>query len=308
LTTLKSVVATGEALTRPCPICAGKCVEPTGSLTDGDGCTTDNACDSFVGAGDGVCDLRSEKANDGIKAGVCIGGIDNGSPCDVHSFDRTFSPLVGTGTSLDCRQALATDISTLRLPIDLTTGSASLPFGTLCDGAAGTAGFTCACALCSGNTSVACNSDAECAAIGAGTCTANTAVGAERLPNNCVDDGLVCSDTGDGINGVCSLTAPDTFCDGMLRANGEGFLTCGTDSDCDAVSSQCNGNCGKCALSSPRRCFLDPIIATGVPDTTDPVLAAVFCIPPTVSDPVNLASGTPGPARVTIDSRVTKRY
>ncbi|MFT5041171.1 MAG: hypothetical protein ACI8TX_002143, partial [Hyphomicrobiaceae bacterium] len=55
---------------------------------------------------------------------------------------------------------------------------------------------------------------------------------------------------------------------------------------------------GNCTLSKRRKCFLDPIVAEGVADPGNPIGAAVFCIPPTVSAAINGVAGLPGPARV----------
>ena len=71
---------------------------------------------------------------------------------------------------------------------------------------------------------------------------------------------------------------------------------------------------GECDVSN-RLCFLDngiggSIIASGmadppVQDTSDPTLAAVFCIGPTSAPAVNIAAGLPGPGRLTIKGTAT---
>ena len=71
---------------------------------------------------------------------------------------------------------------------------------------------------------------------------------------------------------------------------------------------------GDCVISN-RLCFLDngvggSIVATGAADpptndTSDPTLAAVFCIAPTSLPAVNAAAGLPGPARVRLKGTAT---
>jgi len=299
---LRSLVYLGLSQEQPCALCGGVCTAGQPSTV---GCIRDSQCDSVLNSGDGVCDVEADTANDGVQNGRCIGGTDDGDPCDVNNFDATFGP-----TSLDCGLPNGSNASGLGLRINLalTTQSQSMPFGVECENPF----FSpCACAVCTGNTSVACNSNAECSGIGAGDCDSKGgADAADRLPNACQPDAYVCTDTGaggGGFNGECaSLT--DTFCDGLLRANGEGFLFCASNGDCATLNAACGGDCGNCDATLQRRCFLDPIQATGVADPDDPVLVGAFCVPPTTNNAINVAVGLPGPARVKIDLLTDLKY
>jgi hypothetical protein len=243
-------------------------------------------------------------AQDGVKDGTCSGGAKDGDPCDVQGFNSTFA--VGSGISLDCPPSADQNISGsgLQLTVPSTTGASELPFGTKCDFPL--SALDCACAVCSGDGTLPCNSNVDCSNAGAGSCTSFGA-GAKRQPNGCAD--LMCTD------GQCQGGVGDdlvTYCDGQLRANGGGLLTCEFNADCEAVDVVCGdgspGSCGQCTLVETRPCFNDPISATGTPDLQDPVYAATFCTPPTNNPGVNGASGLPGPSRTLIDSATTFRY
>ncbi len=187
--------------------------------------------------------------------------------------------------------------------------------GGICDGtgqcSCGPAISKCFCGLCSDDEAIACSSEAEC-----GTCSTNadcpgsnnvapgTCVGGrcscerrndngDPLPNGCT--GGVCEESPPGSGeGVCTLGPADNLCDGVVRANGDGFLQCLSNGDCSAAGF----NGGNCTLTKQRECFLDPITATGVQDPNKPVSVAAFCIPRTSSDGINSVAGLPGPARV----------
>jgi hypothetical protein len=178
-----------------------------------------------------------------------------------------------------------------------------LPFGTQCDFPLNS--MSCACAVCSGDTTVPCNANADCSGIGAGTCTSNGG-GAPRQPNACSD--LTCTDIGGG-KGECDAGPDVNYCDGELRSNGEGLIACNDNADCDAVSSACqNNDCGNCTITEPRSCFLDPIVSTGDADPQSPLIAASYCVPPTSSSGVNNATGLPGPSRAVVQVEMTKNY
>jgi hypothetical protein len=83
-----------------------------------------------------------------------------------------------------------------------------------------------------------------------------------------------------------------------------------------ANDAACGGALNSCAAAN-RPCFLTGTLAPGlvgtgtltaqgmadppVNDTSNPTLAAVFCIGPTIAGAVNAAAGLPGPGRVTIN-------
>ena len=252
------------------------------------------------------CPLCSgdDVAGDGIQNGVCVKGSRDGLPCDTQGFDATFAAQsAGLGLSLDCVPATIENISGtgLKISFDLTTGPQSLAAESPCDSPLDS--LDCFCGLCTNDSTLACRNDSDC--VSPGTCTTNTG-GAPRRPNAC-NDLSQCADVG-GDRGECS-DKTDKFCEGLVRANGEGFLACSNDGECVNGSFPCpDFDCGPCSMVTPRPCFLDPIVVSGVPDDTDPVLAATFCIPPTVNPGINLTTGLPGPARIRVQQRTTRLY
>jgi len=235
---------------------------------------------------------------DGQREGVCYGGKNNGESCDVQGFDKTFGD-----TSLDCVPVATQNVSGqgLRINPAFGTGTQNLPFGTSCDFPLG--GLSCACAVCSGAVGVPCNSNDECTGIG--TCT-STGGGEARKPNACSDQ--TCTDIGNGF-GECQAGPDVHYCDGQLRANGKGFISCLTNGDCDAVDSACNNNnCGNCTITERRSCFLDPIISSGSADPESPIIASTYCVPPTSSTGINAATGLPGPSRSVVQVETRRSY
>ncbi len=263
-----SLVRLGVSLGQPCPLCVG---DPT--------------------------------PNDGVRGGTCSGGPDNGSPCDVNGTGPTFGAV-----SYDCLPDPAVNVSGAGLVMKRTesTGSRTLA-DTATTGAAacGLGGvLDCHCAVCSADNTVACNTDADCTAVGAGTCSSD-GLGASRMPNNCSNDSFVCTDDGDGVHGHCSATV-DSFCDLFLRANGSGVVGCLTNGDCLAQGSACpGGDCGVCALTQNRSCFLPAINAAGVPNPGNPISVGIVCVAPTVSPAANAVIGLSGPARSVTQRTVT---
>ena len=81
--------------------------------------------------------------------------------------------------------------------------------------------------------------------MGAGDCGA-----AGIFTDACLGE---CLDLGDG-DGVCDGAGPvDMVCTGSVRANGKGYVTCLTYSDC-AVGA-IGFEAGDCTLSAPRPCY-----------------------------------------------------
>ncbi len=262
---LRAVIHTGIALNKPCPIC-----------------------------------VDDTTAQDGIQDGVCDGGTRDGLGCDVQGFDATFAP--GEGVSLDCTPAALQNITGqgLLLDLSLASGSSSLPFALACDFPLNA--FACACAVCTGDASQACNSDAECAATLTGTCTSSGG-GTPRQPNACSD--LTCTDVGGGV-GECDAGPDVMACDGALRANGDSFVLCSDDSECEVGAI--GFDAGACTQVLPRACFLDPITSVGAPDPDQTVLVSTFCVPPTSSSGVNAATGLPGPSRTEVELGIERQY
>ena len=238
--------------------------------------------------------------NDGVRNGVCVAGLNDGESCDVTAVNTTFPAPGGDGHSIDCFPTPGKNISGLGLQIDLiqTTGTASMSFTMAC-------GFpylgqNCPCRQCTGDTSVPCNTDDDCAAVDAGSC-GSLGSGLNKGPNNCTSDGFVCIDVaGDGTGGECP-TGESQFCDGITRASGAGFIACQSDADCEPSSIGIDA--GACALTEPKACFLDPIIAEGNPSPNEPIGAAVFCIPPTSNAGINGVAGLPGPGQIVNQSK-----
>jgi len=225
-------------------------------------------------------------------AGACLGGARNGLACSVDASDATFGPV-----SYDCPPDPFDNISGSGVISNLnyTTGPASLPFALACDAPLGA--LDCACSTCSLNNAITCNSNAECAAHAAGVCrTDGLHGGASRTPNNCND--FICSPdpNGDANEGTCLAGPTDTFCDGYVRSNGDGILTCSQNSDCSPLNSICpNNDCGNCTISTLRDCFLDPIVAQGVPGEK---IVGTGCMGPATSAAVSTVCGWPGPFRI----------
>jgi hypothetical protein len=268
---LSTVVNLGTGLTQPCPVCQN---DPT--------------------------------PLDGVRGGTCSGGANNGGSCDIQGFSASFAAQSDNrGLSLDCPPEQLANISGsgLIIPIELTTGSTSLAFENACDAPLGA--LDCACGQCSGNTLIPCRNDQECNDLAIGTCTA-IGSGVNRVPNDCSDG--ECVDIGGG-HGECNTGPDDKFCDGLLDGNGNGFLGCSVDGDCDSISFLCpNNNCGTCSNQRRRACYLDPIVATGTPDVDNPTLVSTFCLPPTNNAAINGVTGTPGAVRLTIDQTTKRRY
>ena len=240
---------------------------------------------------------------DGVNAGTCVGGVNDGQTCDECGVNGNFPTPGGDGVSLDCFPDPNLNVSGSGLEVSLspfTTGSVSLPFATGCD--AQFAAFNCACAVCSGDPTLACVNDAECSLAGAGTCD-SFGTGAVRAPNRC--NTLVCNPIGgpayapEGYCGDICLGPYDMFCDGTLLGNGQPYYSCSADIDCEVLDPDCpGGDCGDCSIQRLRPCHIDPIAATGVQDADTPMMVSTFCIPPTLNPAINNGIGLPGPGRI----------
>jgi hypothetical protein len=302
------------------PVCVVNTIntELVGTADIGDGSSTttvDNIAKVFLGVGQNKpCPTCSGALN---AAGTCSGGANNGAACVTNALHPDFG-----GTSYQCQPALASNISGAGLKVNLTLTDApvSLAFGDSCDPPNGA--LTCVCGVCSGDNTVTCNADATCSALaagpapectgagapfacctgaGTGKCCTKGGTGANRRPNNCNDN--TCEDQG-GELGECN-GENDLFCDGFLRQTGDGILTCSTNGDCSALDSECPGGgagaCGECSLAQTKRCFLNPIDASGVPGQDGAELVSNFCSPPTNNVGINNAGGIPGAGRAVID-------
>jgi len=150
--------------------------------------------------------------------------------------------------------------------------------------------------------------------------------GLASAPNSCNGGAgdCVAGGTPGPNDGECSSGPTDFFC----QPNGT-MIGCGSDADCATagvkscvgganaghvcgVASECpGGTCNDelCTGVKVRECFLDNGISGGVDtatgqaivpvnDSSDPTLAALFCIGPTTSTSVNAAAGLPGLGRL----------
>lgn len=236
--------------------------------------------------------------NDGVRDGRCSGGANSGSACDTNGEDAVFGD-----TSLDCPPSVGKNISGLggTTSVDLTTGTASLTAQVSCGGSL--SAFDCHCRVCSGDTTLACNSDDECAAASAGTCSATGGSGAQPVPNGCAAEAFECPASGE-----CATTSVD-YCDGFLDGYGDGVLQCSTNTDCSVLDSECpGGDCGSCSLTQNTPCFSDTIGATGTADPDSPVLVGVTCFPLINSPAANAAAGLPGPQRQTRTMSLSRSF
>jgi cysteine-rich repeat protein len=292
---LASVVYLGASTIEPCPSCGGKCTAPASNV--GDSCAVDLHCDTTTGSGDGVCGNYDPTPNDGVRGGTCRSGVNDGQTCDAGSRHESFPAPGGAAHSLDCFPIPGLNVSGsgLRIDLDQSTGTSTLTAAVDC-GPANL--YDCHCAQCTGNSQVPCASNADCAAVSAGTC----AKVATLVPfiNQCASDNI-CNNAGGG-EGVCNLGPTDKFCDGITRANGEGFIACTGQGDCDVFPG---GIAGSCSLNKIRECFLSSIVAPGVADPEFPVGAATFCIGQTSNGGINAVAGLPGPGRVVNQGAVT---
>jgi hypothetical protein len=237
---------------------------------------------------------------DGVRGGTCVGGQNDTDTCDAQAYNATFPPPTGGFYSLDCFPLEGANVTGqgLRIETELTTGHTELHANLPC-GEAPFDQLECPCLVCSGDTTIPCNSHEECAEAGAGTCS-SAGQGAQPLPNDCED--FLCSDIGNE-EGECTTGPDDNWCDGIVRADGSGLIGCGTNEDC-AVGT-IGVDAGECALVTRRPCFLDPIEADGAPHPVIPSVGATFCLPPTLSDSINSTAGFPGPGRLRLQTLVT---
>lgn len=238
---------------------------------------------------------------DGQRGGTCVGGANDGQTCDAQAYNATFPPPTGALYSLDCFPLAAANITGpgLRLETRLTTGRDELHANVPCAEGGPGSELLCPCRLCTGDPSIACNSDDECAAADAGTC-ASSGSGSLTLPNAC-DTGQ-CEDVG-GEEGLCTDGPDDSYCDAIVRPEGTGLLGCGTNADCEPATIGVDA--GACALLQRRDCFLDPIVTEGIANPFVPYVGGTFCSPPTSSATVNTVVGLPGPGRLQLQSAVT---
>jgi hypothetical protein len=101
----------------------------------------------------------------------------------------------------------------------------------------------------------------------------------------------------DSNEGVCAAGPIDSFCDGILRANGEGFIPCSMDADCAAFPA------GQCSQNRKRDCFLDTISRSGLATPSGGVIGWTGCVPAIQSGYMDTVLGLPGPGRRSLSLR-----
>ena len=283
---LTSHVFTGLQIDKPCPTCVGDPV-----------------------------------ANDGQQQGVCSGSGTprDGLPCDANGT----SPIPAFGsTSLDCPPAPGGNVANLSIAINSSTGSVVRTLSAANPNCTGATGKKCFCDTCNNATAQACSTNADCPTSGGnpGVCGGKRCIGGVSAGSPCTTDancaGGSCNRPGQPtqpnacLGSGCQDTAPTGDNEGecvdgpivQTCAPPEQYKGCSNASDCPLT-----GDC----RSSLRECYLDNGNVGGVleadgqasppvNDVSNPLLASIFCVPPTSSTSVNSASGLPGPARLTL--------
>ncbi len=278
---LSSAVHNGDAVERPCPTCLG---DPT--------------------------------PRDGVRGGTCNGGVRDGQPCDVGGTSEFFGPL-----SSDCQPSSVKGIGNLSIGFKpATTGTVQLASNRPCTDASA----NCFCDTCATLAAEPCNTNADCpggVVCGGRRCVGGSNAGALCTTASQCPNGGFCNRPGQPtkpnacIDGVCSPNPSDGPHEGICEAGPidqqcslEPFRGCTGIADCNPPPA---GNCASCLPGQScdsvlRQCFLDPIVRQGTADTTNPVVAATFCIPPTASQSVNQVAGLPGPGALELPTRVFK--
>jgi hypothetical protein len=267
------------------------------------------------------CDVAGTNPSFPARSGGAVGGSGYSLDClpsvgkNISGQGLELSVTQKTGTSTleahlpcsggncPCKTCSASPLSPCNSDGDCTGGSCAISSNFQCNADGDCKNLNlgnCSATIhrCQLATAVACTNNADCQHYPDGgpcqpsTCTSQGgSLGLIPQPNGCF--GGVCDDAGNGI-GVCDTGPDDKTCDGLVRANGKGILSCTNNNDC-AANDPLNG---KCTLVERRPCFLDPIVATGSADPHYPTGAAAFCVPPTSNSSINQVAGLPGPARV----------
>jgi cysteine-rich repeat protein len=176
-----------------------------------------------------------------------------------------------------------------------TTGTRTFPSNTPCTGS----GFTqYGCWIAGESQPSAClkgcdggaNDGLECSADG--DCPGGT--GTHPCQPLCRHDSALDPGPGGVNEGRCVLGPVDKTCAAASQ------ITCSQDSDCI-------GGVGPC-VTVVRRCFMDPIVRTGVPGTSTLTLASTFPIPGTSSPAVNSTAGLPGPGAIRYPQTLVAAY
>ncbi len=313
----RSVISIGGSADKPCPVCLAD-----GTANDGN---RDGTCDG--GDRDGLaCDANGTDVAFGRTSLDCPPSpLRNVTGVGLAQSQTLTSGSVSLAATLPCGFQSAPEscpclVCTGASDIACSSDSDCAGVEAICEqapnlGCTGNADCSAAdvgpCMLsigrCTNQLSRACASDVDCTGADVGDCVSSTCSsvgnGTTARANSCVGS---CIDQGGGA-GLCDGAGPiDSFCDGAMRGNGNGYIHCATNADCAIVSV--GFDAGECTLQSSRACFLDPIAATGAPDTSSPVVVGVGCIAPTGSAGLNAILGLPGPERRTVEVDLVRNF
>lgn len=216
---LQLLVHVGISDRQPCPVCGGVCSNDAETL-----CIFDSDC-----ASGGTCET-DDVPRDGVRQGFCVGGRNEGEPCDVEATNNVFPAGTGGdgggGTSLDCMPKSTAVVSGpgQTLGVHFATDGNTLVPALSCGGDHDD--LSCPCLVCSSNPGRACSSNADCASE-AGACA--------LAPEASCDTNADC----EAINvGTCL---------GSKTCSAAPSISCNNDNDCIAVSA---GACEPSTCSS----------------------------------------------------------
>ncbi len=290
-----------------------------------------------------VCD-GDGAPNDGVAGGTCTGGSRAFESCDGNG-TTPGRPDFGTTSFDCPPHVIPIAVMPLELVTSTGAESKVITAASPNCTAGGFTTTKCACDTCNNANAEPCAVNADCPISGGnpGICGGRRCLGGVNngapctnvsacpgggacvrpgepsRPNSCIDDcatpadGTICVDAGGG-QGVCPEGPPVGNCS---VASGHPQRNCFSDAECCNTPPACAGDPpvpGDCQIHN-RSCFLDnglggAITATGmsdppVRDVSDPTLASVFCVSPTSAPAVNISSGLPGPARLTLKGTAT---
>ena len=200
-------------------------------------------------------------------------------------------------TSNDC-QPTGPNVSGGGLDISFapaTTGTRSFPSNTACTGS----GYTqYGCWIANETQPSACLKGCNGGSNDAGDCAVDGdcpgGIGPHPCQPLCRHDDTLDPGVGHENEGRCVKGPVDQTCAGASQ------ITC-------TQSSNCVGGTGPC-VTVVRRCFMDPIVRTGVPGTSTLTLASTFPIPATSSPAINNTAGLPGPGAIRYPQTLTAAY
>ncbi|MFN2378218.1 MAG: hypothetical protein ABR538_16940 [Candidatus Binatia bacterium] len=217
-TMLRATIHLGISTLGACPTCGGTCSDDAEQF-----CTSDADCAM------GTCGV-DPTPGDGVRGGTCTGGANEGLSCDASATNASFPATPGStgggSYSLDCLPTVGSNVSGSGLLISLAQGTdaSQLDADLSCGGVAPE--LSCPCLQCSGDTTVACNSDLDCAAT----------------PGKCTSANLTCEDDGD-----CSSADVGPCITFISRCSKQTSRVCATNADCTAVDV---GTCDPSTCSS----------------------------------------------------------